>query len=351
MSQATIQSIADHLGISKYAVSRALAGKSGVSEETRRTVIRAAHQLGYVARTVGRGVQKGNRSPRRIEVLFRDRAVSNREQWIDARHGIEMEAARNDLTVEVEWTKDVDAIRRLADAALGFVLLGPHDWTIVNAVRETGLAAVALTHALPPLCEMDQINTADEESGRFVAQFLTGLGHRTMVYVHGQLGFRGRELRLLGFRDAADMVKGTSVQEIAFPEDYTGASLGQSLLEMSNRGINPTAFFCGSDGVAVTVISELTRLGIKVPQDVSVVGHADYPVATQISPHLTTIHVPNRQMGIMATRLLQARAGMGEPPSTVPFQRITLVSNLIERQSTGPCKEISWIDILITSQV
>jgi LacI family transcriptional regulator len=347
MSQVTLQSIADRLGVSKYAVSRALAGKSGVSEETRRLVVRTAGQLGYVARADRRSAPKPSRTTRRIQVVFRDHANSNRELWIAARDGVEMEAARYGLAVQIEWTDDAEHIRRLASDALGFVMVGPHDHASIDAVRQAGVASVAITHVLPPLCEMDQIIVADAESGDFAARFLADLGHRTVAYVHGLLGFPGRELRLQGVREAAASIKGFDVQEISFPDDYTGAGLGPSLVALSRRGINPTAFFCGSDGVAITVISELTRLGVRVPQDVSVVGHADYPVAKQISPQLTTIHVHYRETGMAAVRLLRARAGIGEMVSTLPYQRIALVPYLVERESTGPMKKIDWKKALV----
>src|SRR5262249_48960146 len=99
MSRVTLQEIADHLGISKFAVSRALTGKAGVSEDTRRSVLSAAEQFGYIARR-HRAVSQS------IEVIFHDRTVANRELWIDVQHGIEMEATRFGCTMAVRWTDD-----------------------------------------------------------------------------------------------------------------------------------------------------------------------------------------------------------------------------------------------------
>ena len=87
MTRVTLQEIADHLGISKFAVSRALAGKPGVSEDTRRSVLSVAEQFGYIAR-------RNRTPPQSIEVIFHDRTIANRELWIDVQHGIEMEAAQ-----------------------------------------------------------------------------------------------------------------------------------------------------------------------------------------------------------------------------------------------------------------
>ena len=120
------------------------------------------------------------------------------------------------------------------------------------------------------------------------------------------------------------------------------AGFREEFLAMCAAGYEPTAMFCGSDGVAVTVVSELLRMGLRVPEDVSVVGHADYPIATQVSPNLTTIHMPHKQMGIAAVRRLLARSGHLGILDDLPPQRISLVPFLVERESTGPVAARSW---------
>ena len=121
----------------------------------------------------------------------------------------------------------------------------------------------------------------------------------------------------------------------------TGAAT-PSMAAMAADGFEATAMFCGSDGVAITVVSELLRMGLRVPEDVSVVGHADYPVATQVSPNLSTIHMPHREMGVAAVRQLISRSRLASPLNDLPPQRISLVPHLVERQSTGPAPSVSW---------
>lgn len=340
MSRVTLQAIADHLGLSKFAVSRALTGKSGVSEETRRAVQAAAEEFGYIARPRGRA------AARAIEVIFNDPRVANRELWVDVQHGVEEEASRNGLTMTVRWTKDHALIERLAETALGFILIGPHEQQVFDAALAADVPAVTVSHVVPALYAMDQITATDVEAGYHVAHYLSGLGHRRMVYVHGQLGYPGRYARLRGFAKAMPEIEGAALREIAFEADAAATDFRNALIAMADDGFEPTAFFCGSDGVAVTVVSELMRLGIRVPQDASVVGHADYPIATQVSPSLTTIHMPHRQMGIAAVRQLLGRKGLNGPLNDLPPQRISLVPHLIERQSSARAAKSSWRDKL-----
>ena len=110
-------------------------------------------------------------------------------------------------------------------------------------------------------------------------------------------------------------------------------------MAMVDEGFEPTCFFCGSVAVALTVVW-LMRIGLEIPEDVAVVGHADYPIATQISPKLTTMHMPHRQMGIVAVRVLLSRAGL-HPDDRYGADADQPVPNLVERQTTGPATTTS----------
>ncbi len=336
MARVTLQLIADHLGVSKFAVSRALTGKSGVSAETRRSVIAAAEQLGYSARK-----RRNGKTTQAIEVIFHDRSVANRELWVDVQHGIEMEATRLGYSMTVRWTNDHTVIEQLGRTATGYILVGPQENSMFEAARDHRLPAVVVNHLVPPLDAMDQVSAADVEAGVYVGNYLAGLGHRRMVYANGQRGYPGREARLRGFVRAIDALEGGELREIDFPDDRN-AEFREALLALVAGGFEPTAVFCGSDGVAVTVVSELMRMGLRVPDDISVVGHADYPVAMQISPKLTTIHMPHRQMGIAAVRLLLARTGTLGVYNDLPPQRLSLVPWLVERETTAKATTRSW---------
>jgi LacI family transcriptional regulator len=336
MSRITLQFIADQLGISKFAVSRALTGKPGVSDETRRAVVSTAERLGYVGRPPKQA------DVRSFEVLFHDRTVANRELWVDVQHGIEQEASRRGYPMAIRWSSDHTLIERLERSTVGFILVGPHEKRMYDAARDSNVPAVTVSHIVPALDEMDQITATDVEAGAYVADFLLALGHRRLVYVHGRLGYPGRHARLRGFAEAIAGVEGGELRKIAFEEDQAGASFREALMAMVGDGFEPTGFFCGSDNVALTVVSELMRIGLEIPEDVSVVGHADYPIATQISPKLTTVHVPHRQMGIAAVRVLLSRAGVLTPVIDGVPVRISLVPHLVERQTTGPATGASW---------
>lgn len=335
MQRVTIQDIADRLGLSKFAVSRALSGKSGVSEATRRDVFEQARALGYLDQ--GRA-----RPTKSIEVIFRNRQTASRELWVDVQNGIDHEAVSHKVAMSVRWIEDPADLARLESEALGYILIGPHSPEMLEATVASAIPAVVVNHMVAPLWQKDQVSAADFEAGAFVAHHLRALGHRKVVYAHGLLGYPGRLARLNGFSEAISEIGGMQLRAIGFSDDQAAGDLRQALAEMVAADFEPTAFFCGSDNVAVTVLSELMRLGLRVPDDISVVGHADYAIATRISPQLTTIHMPHREMGMAATRILMARAGKTSFLDGLPPQRVNLVPRLIGRQSSGPAPSSSW---------
>lgn len=335
MKRVTIQQIADHLSISKFAVSRALSGKPGVSEPTRQLVSDTAAALGYNAR-------RQESTGRNIEVIFKNRATANRELWIDVQNGIDHEAAAHGYSMSVRWMDDPAELTRIENGAMGYVLVGPQPPAMLETALNSALPAVLVNHIVPPLWQKDQVSAADVEAGVYVAHYLQSLGHRRVVYAHGRMGYPGRLARLAGFADAIAEVEDMELREIGFSDDQAADDLRDALTAMADTGFEPTAVFCGSDIVAVTVVSELMRLGLRIPEDVSVVGHADYAIATQISPQLTTVHMPHREMGIAAVRVLLSRAGQSTFMHDLPPQRINLVPHLVERQSSGPASHESW---------
>jgi LacI family transcriptional regulator len=327
MARVTIQSIADRLGISKFAVSRALSGHSGVSDATRAAVVEMAASLGYVPRV-------GTAPPIRVEILYHDLRSMYRELWSHVQAGAQMEGAKRGIVTTVRWTDAPSLIGKLAPETNGILLIGPHRDDMLDAIRASKLPCVRIGGPLPPLEPMDHVAGTDREGSSKLAAHLVSDGHRRFIYVHGQTGFAGRVARCEALRDFAETVDGMEVEEIGFTEDSAVADFRLAMEEMFARGYHPTAYVCGNDMVAVMVISELMRMGISVPQQAAVTGFGDYTVASQMSPGITTVRVPYQKMGIAALRLLISRIGVDGKTSDLPPQRLGLIGELIIRGST-----------------
>jgi LacI family transcriptional regulator len=321
VKKVTLQDIADHLGVSKFAVSRALAGKDGVSEETRLRITAKAIEMGYLRATELAAPQ------RIIQILFANHDPVNSELWMQMQSGIQTEAATAGFQVQSHWSPDAESASALALMSMGIVLVGQHEASVVAALEQSGRTIVRLGWVLP-LEQTDQVTGADHEAGNAVGQYLLARGHRRIGFVHGSRVLRGRMERLFGLREASLAHEDAQISEIQFNPSQTFAQVFSGLRE---SGEMPTALFCSHDSLGVFVVSELHRLGLRVPEDVSIIGYGDFAAATQISPMLTTLRLPGAEMGMAAFRTLMDRLDSNR--RQLPAQRLMLVPTLIERAS------------------
>jgi len=325
MAKVTLATIAQRTGLSKFAVSRSLSGKDGVSEETRRRVKEVAAELGYT---------RTSPEPELLTlgVIFHDTDLINSELHLLIQNGAQSEAERLGYRLNMRWTHQPDEIQAIVRACSGAVLVGPHDRETFARVRALGKPIVRQGW-LEPLEQADHVGGTDHEAGSAVANYLVALGHRRIVYVHGTPGFRGRVERFYGVREVLEKQADVEFREMKFRAD---TRFTEHLRAAHAEGFHPTAFFCAHDGLALTVVSELLRLGYRIPEDASVVGFGDYSAATQISPQLTTVKVFGQQMGAACVRLLDDRI-QGRIPPDVPV-RVQITSRIIERASSGPIR-------------
>ncbi|KGM35241.1 LacI family DNA-binding transcriptional regulator [Inquilinus limosus] len=325
MAKVTLATIAQRTGLSKFAVSRSLSGKDGVSDETRRRVREVAAELGYA---------RPSPEPELLTlgVIFHDTDLINSELHLLIQNGAQSEAERLGYRLNMRWTHEPEEIQAIVRSCSGAVLVGPHDRETFARVRTLGRPIVRQGW-LEPLEQADHVGGTDHEAGAAVANYLLALGHRRIVYVHGTPGFRGRVERFYGVREVLEKQADVEFREMRFQAD---SRFTEHLRAAHAEGFHPTAFFCAHDGLALTVVSELLRLGYRIPENASVVGFGDYSAATQISPQLTTVKVFGQQMGAACVRLLDDRIN-GRIPADIPV-RVQITSRIIERASCGPIR-------------
>lgn len=325
MAKVTLAVIARRTGLSKFAVSRSLSGKDGVSEETRRRVREVAAELGYAR-------ANAEPEPRTLGVIFHDTDLVNSELHLLIQNGAQSEAQRLGYRLNMRWTHQPDEIRAIVGSCSGAVLVGPHGRESFAQAYAAGRPIVRQGW-LEPLEQADHVGGTDHEAGSAVADYLLALGHRRIAYVHGTPGYRGRIERFYGVREVLEKRDDVEFREMKF---HAEMRFTEHLRAAHAAGFRPTAFFCAHDGLALTVMSELLRLGHRIPEDVSVVGFGDYSAATQISPQLTTVKVFGQQVGAACVRLLDDRIN-GRIPPDIPL-RVQITSRIIERASCGPAK-------------
>ena len=183
LKKVTLQTISQHTGYSKYAVSRALAGKSGGSEEVRTQIRRAAEELGYT---------KSERfQAKPIALILDDANKINSEINLQIQRGMQQEAAGLGHDVKVVQQNSNAELQELAAQIGGLIFVSSQETHEISNLIEPDFPCVTIG-SFEPLAQRDIVRGTNNETSEAVAQHLYNLGHRHMVYVMGQRVFRGR---------------------------------------------------------------------------------------------------------------------------------------------------------------
>jgi LacI family transcriptional regulator len=298
----TLDDIALEVGLSRFLVCRALTGKPGINEDTRKRIQEAALRLGYknqrTKRTIGAEVKS--------VVLLIDEAEANRVFWTRIIHGIEA-AARNhgwDLLLraisrdEVERGEIPSAIRE--GRVNGVLITGNFSAAYVARFEKIDCEVVLVDNYLPTT-KHDAILIADWEGSYLVTKYLLQLGHKKIGYAGQVRGHWSWGQRYHGFSEAL------YEHGISYNPYYTiGLENSDAIWEDSDfvdRQVSlltemPTAWVCNNDYTAQFLIKALKKVGLSIPQDVSVVGFDDLvPEEFPEAPVLTTVRVFGSAIG------------------------------------------------------
>ena len=341
MKPISIKDVAAQAGVSPKTVSRVINGEQHVRTEVREAVMRIVDALGY----------RPNSSARSLS--------SSRSYLL----GLLIDDPASGYAADIQ----LGALRRSREAGY-HLLIEPQNtadprWleSLSSDLRTLDLNGVILT---PPLCDrMDLITLLearripfvrisptrddvrsgsvamnDREAARDMTSRLIALGHTDIGFIKGDPAHSATALRLEGFREAMMAAElGVSPDRIQ-DGDFSfraGLTLGERLLSFSRR---PTAIFASNDDMALGVVVTALRLGIAVPERLSVAGFDDAPIARVSWPQLSTIRQPKREMAAAAVDILTDPSYNADP--TRPEFHRTLAYEVVMRGSTAPL--ISW---------
>jgi DNA-binding LacI/PurR family transcriptional regulator len=303
--RATMEDVAARAGVSRALVSLVIRGSSKVSEKRRRRVLAAAAELGYRPNAMARGL--ASKQTRTIGVFLDE---LHNPFYAEIMDGVEEGAADLGYRVLIGTAGRRDgAARATIDAFLelradGLVLVGPRlpSAEIAAAAKSTPVVVVARSMRSPLV---DSIANDEHAGARLAVRHLAELGHRSIAHVDGGAGAGARARRDGYSRAMAEL--GLARETRVVPGDYTdvaGVRAAERLLEAARL---PTAVFAANDFVAAGLIDRLEETGLRVPDDLSVVGYDNTYLAALHHMSLTTIDQPRPQMGRRAMELLVER--------------------------------------------
>ncbi|MFC4452551.1 LacI family DNA-binding transcriptional regulator [Deinococcus sonorensis] len=332
-SAVTLADIASHAGVSKMTVSKVVNKQPGISEATRQRVLQAIEDLGYTANASARALAGGRTNTLGVVV------PSIGPQYIsEVVRGADLTAYDAGLDLLISTTQE-DTIHERQN--VGRLTRGLVDGLLMVLPRSLDRYAEALQQARVPVVVVASADSAvpfplvdaDHYHGaRLAVSHLLELGHQRIGFIAGRRETSASLERLRGYREGLLTAGLPFDPGLVRPGEYTqpgGFAAARALLDLPQP---PTAIFAANDLSAFGAMEAIKDRGLRVPDDLSVIGFDDIPHAGQVHPALTTIRQPLVEMGTAGTRMLLNLLHGGLPVT----ERLVLPTELVVRASTGP---------------
>jgi LacI family transcriptional regulator len=338
MSQAasqrpTIRQIADLAGVSIATVSRVLNGRGDVSDETRDLVSRVIRENGYTANRNARGLSAGRTGlvgilvplvyPAYFSAILAGAAEALSERNLQI--VLSPTGHQHDREVSV-----LDRLHGLTDGAL--IILPEESSDELERLLDSGYRFVVLDPLMPLDERIPSVSAAHMSGADQAMRHLLELGHRRIAQITGPRGWLATEDRRRAYRAAlaaAGVPPDRALEVEAEPEIPPGREAAEYLLDLPEP---PTAIFGFNDNIAIGAIQAARARGLRVPEDLSIVGFDDVEHATIVTPELTTVRQPLAEMGRTAVSLL-IRLLERQRFETL---HVELATRLVVRDSTAP---------------
>jgi DNA-binding LacI/PurR family transcriptional regulator len=331
-----LEDLASQVGVSVSTVSRALAGEKGVRPALRALVLEAARQANYAmpSRVAGATV-----------VVAASRAAIvdyHRNQFtLHVLDGLRQRATALELDLVTRPIGDQAELQSMfEDAAadpgvVGVLLLTLDDEQMLVPARAFE-KPVVLINGDDPAMQLSSVTPCNRSAAHLATRHLLSLGHQRIAFVV-RSGRRTIERRLEGWRDALRQA-GLPVDPdlVIEVDDWLPERAAHAIRERhAATGLDFTALVAAGDSLAFGVVSAMTELGVKMPDEMSIVSIDDLPHAQFLDPPLTAIHIPMRELGAVGLDLLREEL-QGLP---TPRKRIELACGLHVRGSTSVAPE------------
>ncbi|HEY1016315.1 MAG TPA: LacI family DNA-binding transcriptional regulator [Herpetosiphonaceae bacterium] len=332
-STVTIHDVARAAGVSVSTASRVLNNKDDVAPETYRKVRQVMEDLNYTASLAAKSMRSrathviGLLVPELIEVYYHEvlKGVGSaiRNSGYDL---LIYTSGSPSMNRRASWEQEHVALLSggLTD---GCLIVTPSAPTFPNSSMR-----IVVVDPHGEGANVPSVVATNRDGALQAMDYLTGLGHRRIGFIGGYPESRSSIRRHEGYKDGLASVGVAYDPALVRPGDFTMGRGREAALELLALPERPTALFAANDLTAFGAMEAARELGLRVPEDVSVVGFDNIPEAMQSSPRLTTVDQSIREMGVLGTRLLLDILQGQEPAE----QLVKIPTRLIVRESCAP---------------
>ncbi len=305
--RATLADVARAAKVSLMTASRAINGKPGVSEDVRQAILTLARELDYHPNQVARGLATSQTMsvglvvPDNTNPFFAQIARGVEDTAYSQNYNIFLlntaeDPAREKAALDSLWQKGVDGLISCSSRL-------PTE-TLEREISRFPAVVLVNRELSSPLEHTITININDQRGARLAVQYFVELGRKRIAYLDGPASSHSAKRRLQGYHAALEEaeIKFDSAMVESCTPDTEGGRTGIAALLARKPEVN--AVYAFNDLVAIGAIQVIDESGIKVPEDIAVIGVDDTPLATMVRPQITTLHVNLRHIGRLAMRSL-----------------------------------------------
>ena len=332
----TIKDIARELNIAPSTVSRALNDHPAIKKETKDAVKALAEELDYQPNLLALNLlQKKSNTigvivPEITGHFFSAIITGIQDVIVDSEYNI-MICLSNE-----SYEEEMTIVKRLSKIQIDGVLVAPSSETKnfdhFRRLQKSGIPVVVFDRDCPGL-EADKV-LVDDYFGAFQAvEYLIGTGCKNIAHLGGPLNLSTTEQRLQGYLDALEKnrvsVKRDYIVHVPGFSHKDGAKATRKILELKDR---PDAIFAYNDNIAISAMHIAKKMGLKIPDEVSVLGFDDEPHSSFITPALSTVWQPVYSMGMLSARILLSH--LNNKNNILEFRKEVFKPELVIRASS-----------------
>jgi DNA-binding LacI/PurR family transcriptional regulator len=330
---ASLRDVAQHAGVSVATASRVVSGFDGVRTETRERVERAMRELLYVppGRRPATGMI-GLLVPSLENPIFPALAQAMEERATEAGYASIL------CNTTAAAFREVDYVHMLLDRGADGMIFISCEMTNMSGIHDhygrlvdEGARLVFVNGALNTL-NVPSVGVDEQTAGELATQHLIDLGHERIGYVAGPDHYLPTRQKAAGWASALDATGLEADGLVAHGDDFTIEAGRAALRELLGRKQRPTGVICSSDLMAIGVLQEAAAQGLRVPEDLSIVGFDGIEATAWTNPSLTTVEQPIEEIAETAVNALRTRMDAPTKPLPDSFFR----PRLRKRASTAP---------------
>lgn len=335
LSEPTIHDIARELNISASTVSRALNDNPRISQKTKEKIKSVADSLGYRPNTMASNLR--NKKSNTIGIVV---PLINRHFFSSVISGVEDVAYKSGYNVVISQSndnadKEINIVHSMflnrVDGLIISIAMQTSNYDHLKLFRKKNIPLVFFDRAVPEM-ETDKIMVDDRAGGFKVTQHLIDQGYQRIAHVGGPQNLLIYQLRLKGYADALEKNGVAYDPSLVLTSTLTSDEGIVAVKKLMSLPQPPDAIFCANDTIALSAMIYLRDNGVRIPQEMGIVGFSNEPSSKVVSPPITTIVQPGFEMGQKAAELIIRQIENKEKKT---FYNIILPTELEIRDSSN----------------